>query len=101
MMPLPESSRVSSELLRRSDSGSSLRRIYCHEDKRCMLAFLKSDADFSSGCALSVIRPAFLPTHPTLPLVDRFMLVLSLSNQVSASRCSECLFTDPISCARQ
>jgi hypothetical protein len=29
-----------------------------------MLAFLKPTADFSVGCALSMIRTAFLLTHP-------------------------------------
>jgi hypothetical protein len=29
-----------------------------------MLTFLKSGADFSRGCVLSMIRPAFLLTHP-------------------------------------
>jgi hypothetical protein len=53
-----------------------------------MLASLKMDADFSRGCALSVVRPAFLLTHPT-PFVDRFMPLLSLFNQVSASYRSE------------
>jgi hypothetical protein len=46
-------------------------------------------ADFSRGCALSMIRPAFLLTHPTLPVMDRFMTVLSASKQVSASHRSE------------
>jgi hypothetical protein len=50
-----------------------------------MLVSLKLVADFSRGRALSVIRPAFLLTHPTLPFVDRFMPLLSLSKQVSAS----------------
>jgi hypothetical protein len=69
---------------------------FYHEDKRCMLVSLKMDADFSRGCVLSVVRPAFFLTHPTLPFVDRFMPVLSLSKQVSASHRSECLFTAPI-----
>jgi hypothetical protein len=34
---------------------------------------------FFRGCALSVIRPAFLLTHPTLPFVGRFVTVLSPS----------------------
>jgi len=54
-----------------------------------MLASLKLVADFSAGCALSGIRPAFLLTHPSLPFVDRFMLLLSPSKQVSASQRSE------------
>jgi hypothetical protein len=29
-----------------------------------MLVFMKLGSDFSRGCALSVIRPAFLLTHP-------------------------------------
>jgi hypothetical protein len=42
------------------------------------------EGSFSRGCALSVIRPALLLTHP-LPFVDRYMPLLSLSKQVSAS----------------
>ena len=61
------------------------------------LVSTKPGADFSRGCALLVIRLAFLLTHPTLPFVDRFMLVLSPSYQVSASHRSECLFTAPLS----
>jgi len=63
-----------------------------------MLGLLKPGADFSRRCALSVIRAAFLLTYPTLPFVDRFMLLLSQSKQVSASQCSESLFVTPISC---
>jgi hypothetical protein len=35
-----------------------------HEDKRCMLAFLKLVADFSSGCAHPAMRPPIPATHP-------------------------------------
>jgi len=66
-----------------------------------MLASLKSGADVSRVCALSVIRAAFLLTHPTLPYVDRFKPLLSASNQVSASQRSGYTFTAPISCAWQ
>ena len=38
-----------------------------------MLVFEILGADFSRGCALSVIRSALLLTHPTLPFVGRFM----------------------------
>jgi hypothetical protein len=58
----------------------------------------ETEGSFSRGCALSVIKPALLLTHP-LPFVDRFMTVLSPSKQVSASHRSECLLTAPISCA--
>jgi hypothetical protein len=37
-----------------------------------MLVSMKLGSDLSAGCALSVIRPAFLLTYPTLPFVDRF-----------------------------
>jgi hypothetical protein len=77
------------------------RRIISYEDKRYMLVFLKLAADSSRGCALSVISPAYLLTHPTLPFVDRFMPVLSPYDQASASQRGECLFTAPISCAWQ
>ena len=50
-----------------------------------MLVFEILGADFSRGCALSVIRSALLLTHPTLPFVGRFMPLLSASKQVSAS----------------
>lgn len=54
-----------------------------------MLASVILGANFSIGCALSVIRPAFLLTHPHLPFVDRFMAVLSPSKQASASHRGE------------
>src|SRR5215208_3085456 len=76
-------------------------KIHHQRGKRCMLALAKSRADFSRWCALPVIRPAYLLTHPTLPFVDRFMPLLSPSKQVSASHRSECLFTSPISYTRQ
>jgi hypothetical protein len=41
---------------------------------------LETGRGFFEGCALSVIRPAFLLTHSTLPFVDRFRPVLSVSN---------------------
>ena len=63
-----------------------------------MLVSVELGVAFSKGCPLSVIRPAFLLTHPTLPFVDRFMPVPSASKQVSASQRSECLLAAPISC---
>jgi hypothetical protein len=41
----------------------------------------ETEGSFSRGCALSVIRPALLLTHP-LPFVGRFMPVLTPSQQV-------------------
>lgn len=64
-----------------------------------MLVSLKFGAIISRECALSMIRTAFLLTHPHPPFVDRFMPLVSLSKQVSASRRSESLFVTPISCA--
>jgi hypothetical protein len=67
-----------------------------------MLVTVKLDADFSRGCALAMVRPALLLTHPTASqFVDRFMPVLSPSKQVPASHRMEPLFTAPISCAWQ
>ena len=60
----------------------------------------ETEGSFSRGCALSVIRPALLLTHP-LPFVGRFMPVLTPSQQVSASHYGECLLPAPISCAEQ
>ena len=52
------------ELARIPNSGSSLRRIYRQEGKRCMLAFLKLVADFSRGCAHPAMQPPIPATHP-------------------------------------
>jgi len=55
---------------------------------------------FEGVCALNdQVRISTEPPHP--PFVDRFMPLVSLSNQVSASHRSECLCTAPISCAWQ
>jgi hypothetical protein len=45
--------------------GDVVRRNYYQEDKRCMLAFLKSAADFSRGCAHLAMQPPISATHPT------------------------------------
>jgi hypothetical protein len=66
-----------------------------------MLVSVELGADFSAGCAHPAMRPRIPATHPHLPFVDRFMPLLSLSNQVSVSHRRECLFTAPISCAWQ
>ena len=46
-----------------SEERNPLSFIY-YKAKRCMLVSMKLAADFSAGCALSVIRLAFLLTHP-------------------------------------
>ena len=45
----------------------------------------ETEGSFSRGCVLSMIRPAFFLTHPHRAFIDRFMPLLSPSNQVSAS----------------
>jgi hypothetical protein len=49
-----------------------------------MLAPTKPRAVFRGG-VLSMIRPAFFLTHPHRAFMDRFMPLLSPSNQASAS----------------
>jgi hypothetical protein len=54
--------------IRRSTSENSVKakvaEFTYQEDKRCMLARLKSSADFSKGCAHLAMQPPLSATHP-------------------------------------
>src|SRR5215216_6022340 len=65
------------------------------EDKRCMLASLKSGADFSRGCAGRRIGNLLFATHPHHVAVREWFYASSVSG---GSRHSESVFIAPIYC---